>query len=77
MSADIDGNFQLLVPKSNKAIVLEIHYTGYSTLFHSIVPDATKTGLILEMNGLELITEDIVGLIIVRKKEHREEQKRK
>ncbi|MFT5646485.1 MAG: hypothetical protein ACI976_001167, partial [Aureispira sp.] len=68
---DIDGNFRLVVPKSNEAIILEIHYTGYSAFFHSIVPDGTKTGLILEMSGLDFTTIEIVGMIVVSKKEQR------
>ncbi|MFT5648442.1 MAG: hypothetical protein ACI976_003142, partial [Aureispira sp.] len=50
-------------------------------------PDGTKTGLILEMSGLDFTTIEIVGMIVVskkeqrtykrtRKKERREEQKR-
>jgi hypothetical protein len=85
---DIDGNFRLLVPKSNEAIILEINYTGYSAFFHSIVPDATKTDLILEMSGLDFTKIEIIGMMVVskkeqriykrtRKKERREEQKRK
>jgi hypothetical protein len=70
-STDFDGNFLLKVPKSKEAITLELHYVGYPTLSYSIVPDSTKTDLILKMNGQHLILGNMVGMMIISKKEQK------
>jgi len=70
-STDFDGNFLLKVPKSKEAITLEVHYVGFPTLSYSIVPDSTKTGLTLKMDGQHLILGNMIGGIMLSKKAQR------
>jgi len=70
-STDFDGNFLLKVPKSKEAITLEVHYTGYATLFHSIIPNSNQTDLILKIENGSSYMGMISGLMIVSKKEQR------
>ncbi|MBL4648196.1 MAG: carboxypeptidase-like regulatory domain-containing protein, partial [Aureispira sp.] len=71
ISTDFDGNFLLKVPKSKEAITLEVHYVGFPTLSYSIVPDSTKTGLTLKMDGQHLILGNMIGGIMLSKKAQR------
>lgn len=75
-TTDFDGNFLLKVPKSKEAITLEVHYAGFSTLSYSIVPESTKTGLTLKMDGQHLISGGMLGGIMVLSKKKQRANKR-
>jgi hypothetical protein len=66
-STDIDGNFRLAIPKSKETITLEVHYLGYVSLSHNIVPDSTPIHLVLNINE----DHTIVGNIFISKKQRR------
>lgn len=69
-STDLDGKFRLIVPKSKETMTLEVHYLGYITLFHDIVPYSTQN-LILKMEEDDVILGGMVGIMIVSKKQRR------
>lgn len=69
-STDIDGKFRLFVPQSKKAFTLEVHYLGYNSLYHPILPDATSANIILNLT-LKIEERITVGIIIFSKKQRR------
>jgi hypothetical protein len=68
-TTNLDGKFMLKVPKSKEAITLEVHYIGYTSISHAVVPDSTQTDLVLNLHQDHMIMGMIGGVIIVSKKE--------
>jgi hypothetical protein len=70
VSTDIDGKFRLFVPKSKEVFTLEVHYLGYNSLYHDILPEATSATIILNLT-LKMQEHVTIGVIIISKKQRR------
>ncbi|MFK7797715.1 MAG: carboxypeptidase-like regulatory domain-containing protein [Aureispira sp.] len=72
-NTDVDGNFKLEVPYSDKPIKLKISHFGYEPIIHSIVPNQSRAQLLIEMKGYphELISS---GIMIVEPTSKKEEK---
>lgn len=71
-STDVDGNFKLEVPYSDKPIKLKVSHFGYEPIIHSIVPNQSRAQLLIEIKGNPY--EFISGIMIVEPMNKKEER---